>query len=402
MICWVNPFTGLAGDMFLAALIDAGASIEAVRAAISSTGLTGWHLEAHTVVDHGLKGTRLQIQVTDSVASRRAGELITMARRARTPVADIAVAALAAVARVEAHLHNTEPDQVHLHELGGHDTLVDVVGCAAALHDLGVTRTVCAPLPLGRGTVHCAHGTFPSPAPATLALLQNAEVIGSDLDVETVTPTGAALLVGARSTFGRMPAMRVTSTGYGMGTRSFPDRPNTTVATIGRETRTADLTTELTADHRETVATLSTNLDDVTAETLAYTLERALEGGALDAWCTPVTMKKGRPAHVLHVLARPEDAAALIDLVAAETGTLGVRIAVGQRAVLARSTQTVQVRGHTIRIKHGPHGSKPEHEDLARAARDLSLPLRDVASRARALVRQPAQSKEASADEHDR
>lgn len=388
MICWVNPFTGLAGDMFLAALLDAGASLEAVRSAVSSTGLTGWQMTAESAVDHGLRGTRVRVDVTDTAASRAAGELVAMAERtAPRQVAAMAVAAVNAVARAEARIHNTDPERIHLHELGGHDTLVDIVGCAAALHDLGITTTVCAPLPLGRSTVMSAHGRIPSPAPATLALLENAEVVGSDLDAETVTPTGAALLVAAGSTFGRMPAMRLTRTGYGLGTRSFPDRPNVTVVSLGQDgSRPTRAYGPDTVDV-EHVTTLSTNLDDVTAETLAHTVGRALEAGALDAWCTPVTMKKGRPAHVLNVLVRPDRAEELIAVIAAETGTLGIRIGRGERAVLERSMTSVRLDGHTVRIKHGPHSSKPEHDDLVAAARDLGVPLRELDLRARRLGR---------------
>jgi uncharacterized protein (TIGR00299 family) protein len=375
MICWINPFTGLAGDMLLAALIDAGAPLDDIRSAVAATGLTGWELTAERVTDHGLTGTRVTVHVADHQAERAAAELITMASRTGAePVAALAVAALTAIAEAEAHLHGTDAASVHLHELGGHDTLVDIVGTAAALHALGVTDVVCAALPLGTGQIASAHGIIPCPAPATLALLRGAVVVGTTLPGETVTPTAAALLTAAGTRYGPPPPMTLGPTGYGTGSRRLPDRPNVVAVTLG-----SAVPSEPGA---EPVVVLSTNLDDVTGETLGYTISRALDAGALDAWATPAVMKKGRPAHVLHVLARPETAADLRRLVLAETGSLGIRQALTSRTTLPRRFDTVEVDGVPIRIKHGPYAAKPEHDDLAEAAARLGLPLRTVFERA--------------------
>ncbi|MEU0413238.1 nickel pincer cofactor biosynthesis protein LarC [Streptomyces griseorubiginosus] len=373
MICWINPFTGLAGDMLLAALIDAGAPVDRIRAAIAATGLTGWELTTERVTDHGLSATRVHVQVTDPHTERHAAEVIDLASRATPePVAALAVAAVTAVAEVEGRLHDAEPAAVHLHELGGHDTLVDIVGTAAALHALGVTEVVSSPLPLGRGRIDAAHGVLPCPAPATLALLAGAAVTGTDLPGETVTPTGAALLRASGARYGPPPPMTLGPTGYGAGTRRLPDRPNVTAVTLGEPARTGE----------EDVVVLETNLDDVTGEILGHTIARAMESGALDAWATPAVMKKGRPAQVLHVLTTPEHERALRDLVLAETGTLGIRRLTATRTTLPRRFETVDIDGHPVRIKHGPHRAKPEHDDLVAAATQLGLPLRAVAARA--------------------
>jgi uncharacterized protein (TIGR00299 family) protein len=373
VICWINPFTGLAGDMLLAALIDAGAPVDRIRAAIAATGLTGWELTTERVTDHGLSATRVHVQVTDPHTERHAAEVIDLASRATPePVAALAVAAVTAVAEVEGRLHDAQPAAVHLHELGGHDTLVDIVGTAAALHALGVTEVVSSPLPLGRGRIDAAHGVLPCPAPATLALLAGAAVTGTDLPGETVTPTGAALLRASRARYGPPPPMTLGPTGYGAGTRRLPDRPNVTAVTLGEPARTGE----------EDVVVLETNLDDVTGEILGHTIARAMETGALDAWATPAVMKKGRPAQVLHVLTTPEHERALRDLVLAETGSLGIRRLTATRTTLLRRFETVDVDGHPVRIKHGPHRAKPEHDDLVAAAAQLGLPLRAVAARA--------------------
>jgi uncharacterized protein (DUF111 family) len=230
---------------------------------------------------------------------------------------------------------------------------------------------VCAPLPLGTGQISAAHGIIPSPAPATLALLQGAQVRSTDLCGETVTPTAAALLKAIGARYGPLPSMKLGTTGYGSGTRRLPDRPNIASVTLGTGARSE---TE--------VVELETNLDDVTGEVLGHVIARALDEGALDAWTVPAVMKKGRPAQILHVLARPGDADALSRLVARETGTLGIRRTGTTRTVLPRRFVTVDLDGAQIRVKLGPHGSKPEHDDLVAACAHLGLPLRAVAERA--------------------
>jgi pyridinium-3,5-bisthiocarboxylic acid mononucleotide nickel chelatase len=382
VICWISPFTGLAGDMLLGALLDAGASLEVVREAVCATGLTGWELACENVTSHGLSATRAQIRVTGPATQRRATELIAMAfRTTPEPVADLAVRALSAIAQAEARLHGVSPAEVHLHELGGHDTLVDIVGTAAALHALGVTEVHCAPLPLGTGQVKTGHGALPCPAPATFALLEGAAVTGSDLPGETVTPTAAALLRAAGTRYGPPPPMTVARTGYGAGTRVLTDRPNVASVTLGFLAGSQESRPPGPQD-TQVVEILETNLDDVTGETLGYVIAAALAAGALDAWVTPAVMKKGRPGHVLHILASPDSTSALRQLVFAETGTLGIRCSAITRTALRRRSTTVDVDGVPVKVKHGPHGAKPEHDDLADAASRLGLPLRVIAQRA--------------------
>ncbi|ONI80787.1 TIGR00299 family protein [Saccharothrix sp. ALI-22-I] len=368
-ICVISPFTGLAGDMLLAALIDAGAPSEAVRAAVADTGLTGWDLAVTSVLTHGLTGCRVVVSVSDDATSRSAGELIAMAGRVRVrAVADMAVAALRAIAEVEGRLHGEDPDRVHLHELGGHDTLVDIVGVAAALHALGVDAVHCEALPIGAGAVRTAHGVLPCPAPATSALLAGARVVGTSLVGETVTPTAAALLRAVGADYGPPPGMRMTATGYGVGSRTLPDRPNVAVVRLGdRES----------GEVRDLVV-LETNLDDVTGEVLGYLVALLLDSGALDSWITPVVMKKGRPGHVLHALAAPEAADGIERRMLVETGTLGVRRTSVRRTALPRTTDTVHVHGMPVRRKHGPHHGKAEYDDTVTVARHTGLPLRTV------------------------
>ncbi|SFT05233.1 nickel pincer cofactor biosynthesis protein LarC [Saccharopolyspora flava] len=377
MILWLNPATGLSGDMLLGALLGLGARLEAVRSAIEATGLTGWSLTAEQVRVDGIAATRAVVTAEDDAPERHAAELLDLASRAHPePVAALAVSAIRAIAEAEGALHDRDPAEVHLHEVGGLDTVVDTVGVAAALHDLAITEVRSAPIALGSGTVTCAHGVLPAPAPATLRLLEGAAVVGADLPGETVTPTGAALVSAMGARFTPPPAMTLGATAYGAGTKRFPQRPNVLSASLGSPSPATP------GAEVETMVVVECTVDDVTGEVLGHLVQRLLESGAADAWTSPVTMKKSRPAQVVHVLCAPDREAALSEIVLTETGALGVRRHEVRRTALPRRTTTVEVRGHAIRVKHGPHRSKPEHDDVVAAASALGLPLRTVAEMA--------------------
>ncbi len=373
MILWLNPFSGISGDMLLGALIDVGAPIDGIRDAVAGTGLSGWELNTERVVRGGISATRVVVTVTDTATHRRAADLLELVGRAPAPVAQLAGRAVTAIAAVEARVHGERADRVTLHEIGGLDTVVDTVGVAAALHLLGVTELHCGSLALGSGSVDTRHGTLPAPAPATLALLAEAgaPVTGAGAVGETVTPTGAALLVAAGARFGTLPAMTLQGVGYGAGSRQFDDRPNVVQAVTG-----------VRAGSDTPLVLIETNVDDVSGEVLGHLIGRALTAGAADAWASPIVMKKNRPAHTVHVLAPPDRAVELERLVLAETGSLGVRRSVVDRLALPRTTGTVQVEGYEIRVKHGPWGAKPEHDDVVAAATALDRPVRVVAQQA--------------------
>jgi len=368
----LNPSCGLSGDMLLAALVDLGAPVAGIRAAIASTGLTAWQLATERGDAGGIQATRAVVTVVDTDIARRAAELIELVGRAQPPAAAaLAADALTALARVEADLHGQRVDEVHLHELGGHDTVVDVVGVAAALHLLGVDEIWSAPLAIGTGTIRTRHGVLPVPAPATAALLRGAQIYGSDIAGETVTPTGAALLKAAGTRYGPIPTVTVAQVGYGAGSRRLPDRPNVLQVLLCAS-----------PDRHEPMVVVETNVDDVTGEVLAHTIEVVLAAGAADAWTTPALMKKGRPAQIVHILAAAHAAPALEALLLRESGSLGARRYPVERTALPRSTHTVQVDGHPVRVKQGPWSAKPEHDDVVVAARALGLTYRQVAQQA--------------------
>jgi uncharacterized protein (TIGR00299 family) protein len=397
VILWLNPFSGISGDMFLGALLDLGAPLDAVRAAVASTGLAGWELTAGPVRRAGLTACQARVQVDDDVPARRAADLLTLARAAVPAAAgELATAAITALADAEGRIHGVPAADVHLHELGGVDTIVDTVGVAAALHALRVTAVWSAPLALGSGVIEIRHGQFPAPAPATVALLEGAQVTGIGAAAgagagETVTPTGAALLRAAGCRYGPMPAMRVTGSGYGAGGRDVPGRPNVLAALLGEpldDPEPADPAADGSAGGTETLIMVETTVDDVTGELLGDLPGLLLGAGALDAWITAVTGKKGRPAHVVTALCRPGREGPVQARLLAETGSLGARRHPVQRQALPRRETGVTVQGHLIRVKIGPHRAKPEHDDVAAAALATGLPRDVVAAQALSQLEQ--------------
>lgn len=295
-------------------------------------------------------------------------------------MAQRSLAVFSALAEVEAKLHQRPVDQVHFHEVGGHDTIVDVVGTASALEVLGVDEVTSSPVATGTGMVRTAHGMLPNPAPAVVSLLHGAPTFGRDLAVELTTPTGAALLATLSSGYGPMPPLRITATGFGAGTRELHELPNCTQVVVGQRVDLPGTSPE--ADAGQPVVLLEANVDDATGEQLAYAVTALLETGAHDAWLTPIVMKKGRPGITIHVLCDPVHASTLRSLLRAETGTLGVRGSTLQRWPVPREMGTVDVDSYPIRIKASPGRIKAEYDDVARVAHRSGLPLREVATRA--------------------
>lgn len=379
-IAWFHCFSGIAGDMALGALLDAGADEQLVRDHLGKLGVPGWELEVTRVQRGGVRATRAEVKVAASGHEhRRLGDINTIVRGAGLPeeVRERALAIFDRMATVEARLHGTTPDQVELHEVGSVDAIVDVVGVCSALHALGIERVHASPIAQGIGTTSGgSHGELPVPAPATMALLTGVPTYGLDVTMELTTPTGAAIVSTLAAGFGAMPALTTTAVGYGAGSRDLPRRPNVTQVVIGDATGDDTLAKGLAA------LLLEVNVDDATGEMLAHTIGLLLEAGAHDAWVTPVVMKKGRPAHTVHALCDPALAAKVADVLTRETGSLGVRGTRLERWPSARDEAVVDVDGQPIRVKLGAGRVKVEHDDAAAAAWALGLPLREVLSRA--------------------
>ena len=367
-VAYLDCVGGLAGDMLLGALLDAGAPAAKLDEVIAALGLHDHvRIVAERVQRGAIGATQVRVIETDPGAGRPASELIAMVSAAPLPAAvrERSIDALSRIADVEASIHGADPAELHLHELGGLDTLFDVCGVFVLLHALGVDRLVCSPLPYTRGTINTLHGPLPTPGPATLELLREAPLLGTDAGGELVTPTGAAIVAVAADGWGELPALTLDAVGYGAGTRELPDRPNVLRVVIGHAAEQAATTTQ--------VVLLEANLDDLVPELIPDAVQRCSEAGALDVWTAPVQMKKGRPGIVVSALARPGDERAVAAALLEHTSTLGVRVSTLHRYELERRTVEVEVEGRPIRMKVGVLDGRvvnvaPEHDDCAAVA----------------------------------
>lgn len=376
-VAWFHCFAGIAGDMAFGALVDAGADLDETTVLLTRLPVSGWSIRTEEVLRGGIGATKLVVDAEETSVVRTYAHIVGLIEEARFPgrVRDRSLAVFEAIATAESRIHRRPVSQVHFHEVGALDSIVDIVGVAAALEVLGVDEVCSSPVATGTGMIRAAHGMLPNPAPAVVELLAavHAPTRGLDVSVELTTPTGAGLLAALSVAFGPMPPMAITASGFGAGTRDLNHLPNVTQVVLG---------TSLAAPAVEgqPVLLLEANVDDATGETLAHTISVLLEAGAHDAWVTPMVMKKGRPAHTVHVLVDPAEAAHMADVLARETGTLGVRGSTMQRWPSRREMSEVTVEGGTVRIKVSPNRVKVEHDDAARVARRTGIPLREVVS----------------------
>jgi pyridinium-3,5-bisthiocarboxylic acid mononucleotide nickel chelatase len=445
-IAYLECFSGMSGDMFMGALIDAGVPPRVLEETVAALGL-GARLEISRVVRSGISATKVDVWVDgekdlpreEYLAKQNVVRALSPAKanhehaphshadahhhehatdhehhhgqdhatgaeisgvpaphshshsRGLTEIRDIishagisdrakktAIAIFENLGEAEAKIHASSIEKVHFHEVGAVDAMVDIVCAAVGAESLGVDEIICSPLNVGGGTVKCAHGTFPVPAPATVELLKDARVYSSGLQAELVTPTGAAIVKTLARRFTTFPEMTIEKSGYGAGTRDFPGHPNVVRLTVGEA---ASLLAAKTAS--ETVTVLEANLDDLNPQVFGYVMDRLLEEGALDVFGIPVQMKKNRPGTLLTVLCKPEDASRFTQLIFAETTTLGIRRREEVRQTLARRWENVHTQWGDVRIKIASmNGSitnyAPEYEDCRRIASERHVPLKTV------------------------
>lgn len=447
-IAYLDCFSGMSGDMFLGALLDAGVSPQLLERTVTALNI-GARLEISRVDRSGITATKVDVYAHGEKdlprevyweqrgkeshhhghdhhhhehrhepanlrehnfappAEARTGvsaphehgrglkeirEIIRKAAISDT-AKQTAITIFEALGAAEAKIHNSEIEKVHFHEVGAVDAMVDIVCAAVGAEALGVEEFVCSPLNIGGGTVKCAHGTFPVPAPATVELLKGAPVYSSGIEAELVTPTGAAIVKILARRFASFPAMKIDRVGYGAGTRDFPRHANVVRLTIG------EAQPEVAATQQETITVLEANLDDLNPQVFGYVMDRLREDGALDVFAVPVQMKKNRPGMLLTVLSRPEDAPKLTRLIFAETTTLGVRRRDEQRQALARKWVSVATPWGDVRMKIASlNGSianyAPEYEDCRRLAEEYHVPLKTVIQAATQAYLQEAAKKD--------
>jgi uncharacterized protein (TIGR00299 family) protein len=437
-IAYFDCFAGISGDMLLGVLLDLGLELAALERELRKLPLVGYRLEAARVDKLGIQATKFNVILTGShsdhladsqyqeVAHPTAGtdhppdhhhpdqpqrslaEILTLIENSNlsVKVKATATAIFTRLGQAEAHVHGVSLDQVHFHEVGGVDAIVDIVGAAIALEELGIERIYASPLHLGSGFVRAAHGLLPVPAPATAHLIADVPVYSSEVKGELVTPTGAAIITTIAHSFGPLPPLVVEASGYGAGTRDreFPNVlrgylghtavGSTLPAPTGRPVRNPfpeqHYTPEVRAGYHEGPATvIEANIDDMNPQLFEYLLERLLEAGALDVSLLPLQMKKSRPGTLLHVLAHPTSVDELLAIIFTESTTIGARTYEVTKRMLQRETQTVETALGPVRVKVARLGSRvvnaaPEYEDCRALARRHNLPLKEVYALARA------------------
>jgi pyridinium-3,5-bisthiocarboxylic acid mononucleotide nickel chelatase len=403
-IAYLDCFSGISGDMFLGALVDAGVSPKLLEDTVAALDI-GARLQISRVMRGGISATKVDayangekdlprevfweqqghVHAHGHSNGRGLNEIRLIIEKAAisSTAKATAIRIFEALGQAEAEIHDTSVEQVHFHEVGAVDAMVDIVCAAVGAESLAVEEWICSPLNVGGGTVKCAHGTLPVPAPATLKLLRDAPVYSSGPQVELVTPTGAAIVKTLSVRFAPFPAMKIEKSGYGAGTRDFPEHPNLLRITIGESTADVININTSPSTSNERIMVLEANLDDLSPQVLAYAMERLLAEGALDVFSVPVQMKKSRSGALLTVLAKTEDANRLTKLIFAETTTLGVRRREEQRQTLSRRWETVDTAWGPVRIKIANMNGcvsnyAPEYEDCRTLAEAHHVPLKQV------------------------
>jgi uncharacterized protein (TIGR00299 family) protein len=372
-IAYVDCFSGISGDMFLSALIDAGLSEDHLKTSLAELSLDGYELKFERASQKGLSSVRACITSAENQPHRswKSIDSLIQGSSLSAPVKERASSIFSVLAHAEAKIHNCLPEDVHFHEVGSIDSIIDIVGAAIGLEALGIEKVVSAPLPLTRGWISCQHGKLPIPAPATCELIKGIPVYSVDLDQELVTPTGAAIIKSTCSEFGNVPAMTITSVGYGSGTQELADdRPNLLRLIIG---------TSFSPSEVQQVEVIETHIDDWSPEGYPYLNEQLFSLGALDVAIIPIQMKKGRPGFILRVIANPSSAWELKKLILSETTAIGLRSHWEERWTLPRETGFVHTSWGEIAVKkvETPAGAvlRPEYEACRAVAKKENIPL---------------------------
>ncbi len=384
-IAYFDCFSGVSGDMILGALIDAGADLHMLESELGKLNISGFTLKAEKTTRGGLSGTRFFVNQDRSHAERHLTDIERIMDDSNLPddIKSGAKSIFRELAEVEAKIHNTNPGDVHFHEIGGLDSIVDIVGSLIVMKMMDIETVYASKIPVGTGFVECNHGVLPLPAPATLELLKGIPVYASSSEKELVTPTGIAILKHVVQSFGTIPEMKIEHIGYGAGSRDLKT-PNLLRVWIGE----AGVKQEYEKDD---VILIETNIDDMNPEIVGYTMERLLERGALDAFMTPIFMKKNRPGTLLSILITPDKLDETIAIIFAETTSLGVRFQRLERRKLPRKLITVETLFGPVRVKISQIDTEkmilsPEYEDCRQIAARMSIPLRKVYGEAQAAA----------------
>jgi uncharacterized protein (TIGR00299 family) protein len=385
-VAYFDCFAGASGDMILGALLDAGLDMDLLKEELAKLHLTHYEVRAEKVVKRGIGGTQAVIEVDEGHHNHHHRHLhhiqeIIEKSDVEASVKKRSLEIFTRLAQAEAKIHNTSIANIHFHEVGAMDAIIDVVGAVTGINAMGIERIYCSPLHVGSGTVKCAHGVLPVPAPATLELVKGKPIYSTEVEGELLTPTGAAILTTLATSFGPMPSLSLEVIGYGAGT-SEPIIPNLLRVAIG------EAVDEQEGYEFERVAVTETSIDDMNPQVYEYLIHRLLEMGALDVFLTPLHMKKNRPGTLVTVICYPEMVGRFSDFLLRETTTIGLRWRVDNRIKARRTIREVQTKYGPIKCKVAEVGSKainisPEYEDCKRLAMEKNIPLKEILNEAR-------------------
>ncbi len=375
MIAYFDCFSGISGDMTLGALIDLGVPVKWLKDSLEKIPLSGFDLSVATVSRNGIQAKSVDVRVVDDVKSRDYAEIISMIEKSYLSpnIKQKSLDIFEKIADAEAAIHGCLKKNVHFHEVGGIDAVVDIVGTVLCVDYLGIARVISSRIPLGRGFVSCQHGTLPVPAPATLCILKGVPVYGTQIPQELVTPTGAAIIVALAESFEEIPEMIIEKTGYGAGKRELETIPNLLRIITGKAL----------IQKKDTITIIETCIDDMNPEVFGFLMDRLFENGALDVYWIPIFMKKNRPGTMVQVLC-PEDCREIvIDCILSETTSLGVRYYDAKRRVLARESVLMETAYGEIAVKrivalNGSIRMAPEYEVCRKIALEKNIPIRIV------------------------
>jgi len=390
---YLDCFSGISGDMFVGALLDLGLPLDRLFAELGKIPLGFYEFKRTRALRGNVVGTRVEIHIPAKQPSRKLGDIAdlighsTLSETVKQHVMEV----FNRLAEAEGKLHNKPPAEVHFHEIGAVDSILDIVGTCVGLELLEVSALTCSPVNVGSGRVRAAHGSLPVPAPAALELLKGVPIFSSGVEGELVTPTGAALIATLATGFGPIPAMKVERIGYGAGAREIPGQPNLARLLLGQSTEPVAAQPGPPGD--EVVSVIEANLDDMSPQLFGFFVDQALAAGALDVTCAPIQMKKNRPGVLVSVLCAPETSDALAQMLFEQTTTIGVRIYEARRKVLERDLLSVETPYGTVKVKVAKREGKvlnvaPEYEDCQRLAMEKGVPLKQVMMAAQAAYLQ--------------
>ena len=391
IVAYFDCFAGASGDMILGALVDAGLDIEDLRRILSGLPLAGFDIRTSKIRKGGIGATKVDVIAPPSTQHRNLRDVLDIIEASSLDgaVKTKSGRIFTRLAEAEARIHGTSPNEIHFHEIGAVDAIVDIVGAVAGLAALGIEHVHASKIPSGTGRIECSHGTLPNPAPATLELLKGIPTYSTGIPHELVTPTGAAILTTLAVRFGDFPALRIERIGYGAGTRDLPI-PNVLRLVVGRSEEDPD---------SDGVRILETHIDDMNPQWYEYVMERLFEAGAKDVTLTPMIMKKNRPGILVRVVAEPGQVDSLTDVLFQETTTLGVRISeIQMRRLLVRKVIEVDTpwgKAHVkTALRDGKPSFTPEYDDCRRLARLSGLSLAEISD----WIKKEAQSSQTSTE----